>query len=81
MPTSVHIPKVLLDEVDDRARHLGLSRNRLIVRTLEKEFQRAAWPAGFFDQFRTAGPGLARTIGAMEKAIARSRRSKKAPNL
>jgi hypothetical protein len=81
MPTSVHLPRALLQKVDERARTLGLSRNRLIVLALQKEFQQAAWPAGFFDQFRKAGPGLGRTVGAVQKMIARSRRNKRTAKL
>lgn len=33
MPTTVHIPEALLKSVDRRARALGVSRNRLIVRS------------------------------------------------
>jgi hypothetical protein len=73
--------RALLDQVDERARHLGISRNRLIVRALEKEMLESAWPSSFFDQFRQADPVLVRTIAEMEKAIVRSRRSKKAPRL
>jgi len=76
MPTSVHIPKALLDDVDDRARRLGLSRNRVIVRILEKEVRQGSWPSGFFEPFRELGPRLARTVQRMEKATVRSRRRK-----
>ena len=37
MATSIHIPKPLLAAVDRKARTLKISRNRLIVRALEKE--------------------------------------------
>lgn len=36
MPTTVHIPEALLESIDRRARALGVSRNRLIVRALEQ---------------------------------------------
>ncbi|MGH9199830.1 MAG: ribbon-helix-helix protein, CopG family [Vicinamibacterales bacterium] len=32
MPTTVHIPDPLLKSVDRRAKALGISRNRLVVR-------------------------------------------------
>jgi hypothetical protein len=81
MPTSVHIPRALLDEVDRRARHLGVSRNRFIVRTLEKELAELSWPSGFFDHFRCTGPKLAPVIDQMQRDIAQRRTSKKAPDL
>jgi metal-responsive CopG/Arc/MetJ family transcriptional regulator len=36
MPTTVHIPPTLLKSVDRRAKALGVSRNRIIVRALEQ---------------------------------------------
>lgn len=42
MPTSVHIPKPLLDALDRRARALRVSRNRLIVRAIERELKQAS---------------------------------------
>jgi metal-responsive CopG/Arc/MetJ family transcriptional regulator len=36
MPITVHIPAALLKSVDRRAKALGVSRNRLIVRALEQ---------------------------------------------
>jgi hypothetical protein len=51
MATTVHIPKLLLDAVDRRARALKVSRNRFIVRTLEQEIaERKDWSPGFFDR-------------------------------
>lgn len=35
MPTTVHIPELLLKRVDARAKALGVSRNRLITQALE----------------------------------------------
>lgn len=37
MATSVHLPKPLMDAVDRPARALKISRNRLIVKALERE--------------------------------------------
>jgi hypothetical protein len=36
MPTTVHIPDPLLNSVDRRAKALGISRNRLVVRALDE---------------------------------------------
>ena len=55
MPTSVHIPKALLEAVDRRARALNLSRNKLIVQALEREVTAGAdWPADFFEKLAAA---------------------------
>jgi hypothetical protein len=35
MPTTVHIPPALLKSVDRRAKALGISRNRFIVRAVQ----------------------------------------------
>jgi hypothetical protein len=37
MATSVHIPKLLLQAFERRARALKISRNRLIVQALKRE--------------------------------------------
>ena len=45
MPTTVHIPKPLLKRVDQRAKALGISRNRLIIDAVEAKLgSRRAWP-------------------------------------
>lgn len=79
MATTVHIPKLLLDAVDRRARALKVSRNRFIVRTLEHEIgERKDWSPGFFDLLRNLG---SRNQGAVEDMTAaiRARRTRKAP--
>jgi len=82
MPTTVHIPKDLLRAVDRRARALKLSRNRLIVRALEREVDaRGEWSPGFFDLLRELGPRNAKAVDAMAAAIRRNRRSKGPPEL
>lgn len=37
MPTTIHIPDALLEQVDTRAKTLGISRNRLILEALEEK--------------------------------------------
>ena len=45
MATTVHIPTQLLARVDQRAKALGVSRNRLIVETLEASLHvKRGWP-------------------------------------
>lgn len=45
MATTVHIPGALLRRLDERAKALGISRNRLIVEAVEaKLVTRHGWP-------------------------------------
>jgi predicted transcriptional regulator len=77
MPTSVHIPKPLLAAVDQRARALKISRNRLIVQAIEREVtQGADWSPGFFAQLEAPAAGVESAADEMLKNIQRGRRSK-----
>ena len=78
MPTSVHIPKPLLAAVDRKARSLKISRNRLIVQTLESEVARgSAWSPGFFSRLESPEAGVEDAAEEMLKAIQGRRHSKK----
>ena len=82
MATSIHIPKGLLVAVDRRAKQLGMSRNRFIVRALERDIAKdAEWSAGFFEKFsplnREDATALDETLGVVRE----NRRSKKPPTL
>jgi len=78
MPTSVHIPKPLLEAVDRRARALMLSRNRLIVQALEREVtQGSDWSPGFFSRLETSSAEVKSAVDDMESAIQKGRSSKK----
>jgi hypothetical protein len=82
MPTSVHIPKTLLAQVDKRARELRVSRNRLIVRALENEMKAGSeWSAGFFEELAARGPRSAGATEQMLRAIRARRTRKKPPSL
>jgi len=82
MATSVHIPKGLLEAVDRKARALEISRNRLIIKALERELSgESGWTPGFFDRLLGAGPELARDVDEMLVAIRKGRRSKSPPEL
>jgi hypothetical protein len=82
MAASVHIPPELLAAVDRKAGALGISRNRLIIRALERELvPGAGWSGGFFDSLAAIEPGTAEAARAMEEAIKAGRRSKRGPNL
>jgi hypothetical protein len=79
VPTSLHIPKPLLAEVDRRAHHLRISRNRFIVQTLEKEVaDQAHWSPGFFERLADVD---ARDIAAVKdlEASIRAARTRKGP--
>ena len=78
MPTSVHIPKLLLVAVDRRARALKISRNRLIVQALEREVtEGSSWSPDFFARLESLEAGVGDAADEMLKAIQNQRRSKK----
>jgi predicted transcriptional regulator len=80
MPTSVHIPKPLLEAVDRRARAMNVSRNKLIVQALERELTAGAdWPPGFFEVLAKADAELVGAVDEMSKAITFARMLKGAP--
>jgi hypothetical protein len=48
MATSIRLPQRLLERVDARAKTLGVSRNRLLVDTIEASLSaRTTWPPEF----------------------------------
>ena len=76
-PTSIHIPDKLLREADKRATALGISRNRLIVRALERELQAGSdWSPGFFDRMRSIDQDTADAVDGLMSAVKAARRSK-----
>lgn len=82
MATSVHIPKTLLEAVDRRAQTLRISRNRLIVRALERELGgEGGWSPGFFEALAAADQGVAAAADETLATIRAGRSSKKAPRL
>lgn len=79
MPTSIHIPKPLLDAVDRRARKLAMSRNRFIIRALEKDLAaETEWSAGFFERLGRADPEVSEAVDEMLDGIL-EHRTRKAP--
>jgi metal-responsive CopG/Arc/MetJ family transcriptional regulator len=80
MPTSVHLPKPLLEAVDRRARALNISRNRLIVKALERELAASSseWSSEFFEELAQTD---AETREAVDELLTdvRARRSSKGP--
>ncbi len=82
MPTTVHIPPRLLASVQRRARTLGISRNRLVVRALEREVHdTTAWSPGFLESLRHVEPGTQAAADEMLTAIRHRRGAKAAPIL
>ncbi len=48
MPTTVHLPGDLLRSIDERAKEMGVSRNRYIVRALKKAIdEETNWSPAF----------------------------------
>jgi Ribbon-helix-helix protein, copG family len=77
MPTSVHLPKSLLAALDRRAKYLRISRNRLIVETLERELQSVdEWSPGFFERLEQTNGATKAAVDEMLEGIVKNRRSK-----
>ena len=82
MPTTVHIPDPLLKSVDRRAKALGISRNRLVVRALEQAVSgRAAWSPEFLQRLRTVDPETSTAVDELLTAVTKARRSKEPHDL
>ena len=82
MPTTVHIPPGLLKSVDRRAKALGVSRNRLIVRALEHAVSvRAGWAPEFLDRLRDVDADTADAVDDLLEDVKQARRSKAARDL
>lgn len=80
MATTVHIPKALLDKLDERAKQTGTSRNRLIVNAVEASLRDAkGWPVGFFERLRNVEPEYKDAVDEMMEHIIKNRRSRKGP--
>ncbi|MSO84155.1 MAG: ribbon-helix-helix protein, CopG family [Acidobacteria bacterium] len=76
MSTTVHIPPALLKTVDCRARALGVSRNRLIVRALERAVsERVGWAPEFLEQLRNVDGETSAAAVELLEAVTRARRS------
>jgi metal-responsive CopG/Arc/MetJ family transcriptional regulator len=77
MPTTVHIPATLLKSVDRRAKALGVSRNRLIVRALERAVrERADWAPEFLEKLRSVDHETVTAVDELLADVKRARRSK-----
>lgn len=77
MPTTVHIPEALLKSVDRRAKALGISRNRLIVRALTQAIsERPGWAPEFLESLRNVDRETGAAVDEMLVAVKQARRSK-----
>jgi len=77
MATSIHIPQTLLEAVDRKARALKMSRNRLIVRALERELTAGSdWSPGFFEQLNTVDAETVSAVDELLASVLQARRSK-----
>ena len=77
MPTTVHIPADLLKSVDRRAKALGVSRNRLIVRALEQAMrERSGWAPEFLEKLRHVDEQTATAVDELLADVKQARRSK-----
>jgi predicted transcriptional regulator len=82
MPTTVHIPDPLLKSVDRRAKALGISRNRLVVRALEQAVSvQADWSPEFLQRLRTVDRETSTAVDELLTAVTQARRSKEPRDL
>lgn len=84
MSTTVHLPPELLDSVDRRARDLRMSRNRYIIRALERTLrEEEGWSPRFLDALLAAEEDeeAQAAVEEMRSAIAVSHTRKAPPEL
>jgi hypothetical protein len=68
----------LLKSVDRRAKALGISRNRLVVRALEQAVSEpgTGWSPEFLQRLRTVDRETSAAVDDLRTAVTRARRSK-----
>jgi len=82
MPTTVHIPQPLLEAVDRKARALRISRNKLVVRALEREIRDDAdWSPGFLEELSRVDDDTSEAVDELLRAVRATRTSKRARRL
>jgi metal-responsive CopG/Arc/MetJ family transcriptional regulator len=82
MSTTVHIPAALLKSVDRRAKALGVSRNRLVVRALEQAVSdRSGWAPEFLEKLRNVDQETATAVDQLLADVRQARRSKQPHDL
>jgi Ribbon-helix-helix protein, copG family len=82
MPTTIHLPRVLLDALDRKAKALRISRSQLVVRALERELGDSSdWSPGFFERLSERVGDSADIVDEVAREIRKARRRKSAPPL
>ena len=84
MSTTVHLPAALLAAVDRQALGLEMSRNRYIIRALERtRTAETEWSAGFVDELAAARVDAEgrRALVELTAAVAARRTRKEPPPL
>jgi len=82
MPTTLHIPDPLLKSVDRRAKALGISRNRFVVRALEQAVrERSGWTSDFLERLRRVDSETSAAAADLINDVKQARRSKEPPEL
>jgi predicted transcriptional regulator len=77
MPTTIHLPAALLRSVDRRAKALGVSRNRLIVRALERAVgEQAGWAPEYLEHLRQVDADTVQAVDELVNHVTQARRSK-----
>ena len=68
MPTTVHLPRALLDALDRKAKALRINRSQLVVRALEHELSGSSdWSPGFFERLSERVPNTADAADEVER--------------
>ena len=84
MSTTIHLRAELLTAVDRQARDLDISRNRYIIRALERALTaETEWSAGFVDELAAARVDAEgrRALVELTAAVAARRTRKEPPPL
>lgn len=84
MSTTIHLSAELLTAVDQRAKDLKLTRNRYIVRALERSLRDdTEWSPALVEELRAAGDDREgqEALAEMRRVIAANRTSKGPPAL
>ncbi len=82
MATTVHIPPALLKATDRRAKAIGISRNRLIVRAVEQAVHEpSAWAPEFLERLRDVDSETAAAVDNLLKDVKHARQSKRPQDL
>jgi hypothetical protein len=81
-PTSIHLPKSLLDEIERRAHALHVSRSGWIRLALERELRvGGGWSPEFFDRLSSVDPETSEAVDELLAAARSARSLKAAPRL